>query len=94
MSAALRAASTTPVRANSPPLAAFWRDVLCSKSEHRSAFLKEWGRVKVSLQVVAWMRVSAGAARDVDVEVCGLWLFRTRVRRSDEGRLGCRAFLR
>ena len=68
--------------------------VRCAEVERRSAFLKEWGRVKVSLQVVAWMRVSAGAARDVDVEVCGLWLFRTRVRRSDEGRLGCRAFLR
>jgi hypothetical protein len=26
-----------PVRANSPPLAAFWRDVLCSKPVHRSA---------------------------------------------------------
>jgi hypothetical protein len=64
-----------------------------SPIEHRSAFLKERGRVKVLVLVVSSVR--ADAAR----MVVGMrsWLvvgFRTRVRRSEVGRLGCRAFLR
>jgi hypothetical protein len=52
-------------------------DVRCARSVlERAAQIgipEGVGRVKVWLQVVAWMRVSAGAAREVDVVVCGLW---------------------
>jgi hypothetical protein len=35
--------------------------VLCAGVEHRSAFLKEWGRVKVLVLVAALGVVNAGA---------------------------------
>jgi hypothetical protein len=36
-----------PVRVNSRPHLAFWREVLCCRPERRSAFLKGWGCVQV-----------------------------------------------
>jgi hypothetical protein len=42
-------------------LATFCARVRCAKAERRSAFLKEWGRVKVLVLVAALGVVNAGA---------------------------------
>ena len=59
-----------------------------------SAFLKEWGRVKALVLVVSSGECDAGALDPGVARACGVVVFGTRVRRSQEGRLGCQAFLR
>ena len=89
-----------------PPLRRQLRDpATAPNSDNRSAmthlpidptrsFLKEWGRVN-AIAAGRVVRCRCVRARCSD-GCCWWWVvgFRTRVRRSEVGRLGCRAFLR